>query len=93
MEINDQIAELFGFVLLLAPCAKIIRRFAMFHSSFFGLNLFAESFKANKRKMKLFGGSEKEEERAKVENEEMRNEIYSSSWGLQNERNKELFSK
>lgn len=50
----------------------------MFHSRppLAPLNLFAESFKANKREMEQF---EKEKKRAKVENEEMRNEIYSSS--------------
>jgi hypothetical protein len=54
-----------GFVLLSAPCAKIIRRFAMFHSSFFALNLFAESFKANKRKMKLFWGKRERRRKGK----------------------------
>lgn len=69
MEINDQKAKLLGFPpRSFSEKSEIIRRFAMFLSFSFALNLIAESFKANTRKMEQF---EKKKKRAKVEIEEM----------------------
>jgi hypothetical protein len=58
MEINDQIAELFGFCAPFGSLCDNNKTFCNVHSSFIALNFFAESFKANKRKMKLFWGRE-----------------------------------
>lgn len=91
--IRWQSCYVFFLCVLSAPCTqtewnnKTFCHVFCFSLSFLLLNLFAESFKANRSKMEQL-----QNKRAKAGVEEMWNEIYSSSWRLEWEKERKKIS-